>query len=612
VIVLGAFAYLVIITGLGSAVLRRWLHGYMLAAGGFCAGAAMLATAFFLLAWNMALTPKAVSVIICASAAAAGLMLVGRVSLPRVQGRWQNARASRLAWLSAVLCSITLWIYLIDAWTPPRADDAMRYHLAQLKDIVQHAGLVWRPYLHYNLPIYFSAFIAPIYMMFGGQGVQVAQIALVVVVLATQWRLCRLLGTRHTWVALALTVLTPWVIRVSTTVNNDIAVAAVISLGLMFLGESRTDREKAWLMRVLAFVALGLGLAMKYTVAPAFPWFLYLAWHSFDKDMSRVRKVVESNALLLLSIAIPSPFFIKHFLDTRSPFWPFFQHLFPIKDAYLIAIGDNFARQQGTDYSLLTVGRYALGSFLVTEYWLPAIWLVIAISCWKLRRSVILPAHGLVLYFGTWIAFQTHLNSRFAVYIYPALIAVVVTAAERFEQNLVRRALIAVLALDTAFGLAVLGVYSIDFFRYQWDRDVARFQQTTFYYSEYDWINKHLPDDTKLLVIVGDGRTYYLDKEYLKGDPSDTATIPWPRVQGTEELFRILYQKRINYILYGVFDWGQVPGGKEMVGLMEGVLKSPAVELVWERNVQLCLSRVHHEYLSSRTYLVKIGSVDGR
>jgi hypothetical protein len=113
-------------------------------------------------------------------------------------------------------------------------------------------------------------------------------------------------------------------------------------------------------------------------------------------------------------------------------------------------------------------------------------------------------------------------------------------------------------------------------------------------------------------VIVADGRTYYLDKEYLKGDPSDTATIPWPRVQGTEELFRILYHKRINYILYGVLDWEQVPGGKEMVGLMEGVLKSPAVELVWERDVRLCLSRVHHEYLSSRTYLVKIGSVYGR
>jgi hypothetical protein len=248
-------------------------------------------------------------------------------------------------------------------------------------------------------------------------------------------------------------------------------------------------------------------------------------------------------------------------------------------------------------------------NFFFTEYWLPGIWLLIVAGAWLLRRNRLFPMHLLALYFGIWFVFQTKLNSRFAIYIYPALVVVAVAAVESLRRKSARLAGLSIVGGQVLIGVIVLCIYSGDFFRYQLNRDKYQFLKNTFYYSEYQWINQHLPQDARLLVIVSDARTYYLDRWYIRADPWDSAAVPWPEVATAKDLKKLLEKWRINYVLYSLTDgWSlaEVGGGPTVIKIMDELRKDDSSTVVWMRDVPLCVSRVHREYIMTKTWLMHI------
>ena len=94
--------------------------------------------------------------------------LSGPDALPlrRWRDAWEGLDAWDRRWVWLVgACFFVLWL---DSATPPRAGDAMRYHLAQMEDMARHGGFVFRPYYHYNFPIYYSYLTTPLYFFSGG------------------------------------------------------------------------------------------------------------------------------------------------------------------------------------------------------------------------------------------------------------------------------------------------------------------------------------------------------------------------------------------------------------------------------------------------------------
>ena len=244
--------------------------------------------------------------------------------------------------------------------------------------------------------------------------------------------------------------------------------------------------------------------------------------------------------------------------------------------------------------------------FVATVYWLPGIWIAIVFGAWKLRRVSLFPMHLIVIYFGGWFLFQTHLLSRFAIYIYPALLVVVVAAVERIEAKWIQSSAFTLIAVQLLFGASVLAAYSQDFISYKVNGNKEQFLNTSFYYSEYEWIDLHLPKDARLLAIVMDARTYYLDRWYLRADPYDSAAIPWPSIKNDAELLTLLHEQGIDYVLYSAIDWSRLAGGRNMMRLLAQLRQSSDCKIVWDKNVRLCLSRTAGQYMTVRTWLLKI------
>ena len=160
-------------------------------------------------------------------------------------------------------------------------------------------------------------------------------------------------------------------------------------------------------------------------------------------------------------------------------------------------------------------------------------------------------------------------------------------------------------ALCAAFGMVVMFSYSLDFFRFHIDRDAERYHRFTWFYDEYGWIDEHLASDARIMVIVSSGHTYYLDREYVRGDPFLAATIDWRDIDapGLREAARELGTR---YILFENRDWHRFAGGDEMMRLMAEFSQSPEVEVLWKRDVQLSTSRVMRRFRDSEVWLIDI------
>ena len=109
-------------------------------------------------------------------------------------------------------CALCLSIYLLDAYTPPRSGDAMRYHLAQIEDIVRNDGFVFRPYYHYNFPLYFSYLSMAVYFAVGGLGVKLLNFLLLALVAALTYGLGRAARIARPWTPVLGLLLTPSVL----------------------------------------------------------------------------------------------------------------------------------------------------------------------------------------------------------------------------------------------------------------------------------------------------------------------------------------------------------------------------------------------------------------
>ena len=169
--------YFLFVINLGSLFIRRKVKDpLLLFLGSFVVGATIVTTVMHLLSQFRLLTP--VNVFLAISLMVIPLILRFNNFVEDIKclknAVFQFVSTGFKPKLLMVVIAIVLGIYLMDAWTPPRSGDAMRYHLTQIKDIYWNEGFIFRPYAHYNFPINFSYLVFPVYLICGEMGVQLS------------------------------------------------------------------------------------------------------------------------------------------------------------------------------------------------------------------------------------------------------------------------------------------------------------------------------------------------------------------------------------------------------------------------------------------------------
>ena len=148
------------------------------------------------------------------------------------------------------------------------------------------------------------------------------------------------------------------------------------------------------------------------------------------------------------------------------------------------------------------------------------------------------------------------------------------------------------------YGIGIGLLYSKGYFEYLIDKDLKKYHKATYYWAEYDWINKNLPEDATFLVIVGAGQTYYLDREYIRGD-SMSGEINWDFVKDVLSLKNILRSRGIDYIFY-VRNQGKISC------LFDELAVKSSARVVFDRKTPISTQRILGTYTIADVRLLEL------
>ncbi len=503
----------------------------------------------------------------------------------------------------AVFVGLYLLLLILVTDTPARSGDAMKYHLAQLKDMVMHGGDVYRPYLHYQFPQYFSLTFFPAYVMAGGIALKFASLINYLFVILAMVRLADRLGARNLRLIVLLFAMMPQTINGASIVTNDWAVCLYSLTGFMVMLAIVDSRQMQF--APLAYLCLGVAMGTKYHFVLLVPWLVVLHWHYCTGEArARIVKVVMGLTVMGL---VGLPFYLRNFLRLGNPVWPLLQGLVPPQSPAMVEIATTYVDNMSGTHSLAgvisTLLTIAKSPYMPVTVWILSITAVVA------TRTRLQIGTGCLLFFGVWWVIQPTFYWRFAIYMLPFTMVALGLYLDQLDthRDWRRRAVHAVIAVSVAYGFAV-GVYYIkDPLAWYTTEGRENYHYATWYYDEFNWINTNLPKDSKIMLLVGAGQSYYLDREYVRADPRMSALVDWEEVRSLEALHEVVRNLEVDYIFFSPNGLRPARKHVHVRPLVESAVGAMWTETVWVRkDVRLYTGRMRGSFKSEDMTLLKV------
>jgi hypothetical protein len=453
-----------------------------------------------------------------------------------------------MAAAALALVALTLGLGLVAALTPPTAKDTLLYHLAVPRAYVAAGRGVE---VFHNLASYYPLgheMQSVWALLLGGAGdprrigeaaAGAVAFAWAPILLAVVHGWVRERGLDRGWalVAALLVAAIPTVYHVATSVYVDLAIAAYIALAVRAGGRWWTTQERGWLRRLA--LALGWALCIKLTavflVAPLAVVVLARAWRA--RAGRAVPVAAAGLAALLAGGVLASPWYVRTWLRTGSPVYPFYVDLWG-------GSAPGWDRERSYQYEAL-FSLYGGADKSAADYLLAPLRLAVAaqpelpshydgvlgvallfglpLVAVALRRRLLDPetriaAAASAAFFVAWL-----LGSQQLRYLLPAApgwaLAVVAAAGGCAATARARRALAGALV-----GLAALGVLVIvAWFAEQAPLRVvlggegreAFLARRLDYFPYYQMISRELPPDARVWLINMRRDTYHLERPYF-------------------------------------------------------------------------------------------------
>jgi hypothetical protein len=508
-------------------------------------------------------------------------------------------------WSTAFIITLVIlitWIILL-AYTPPRSADAMRYHLPQIKDIVLHHGFIFRPYIHFHFPIYFNLVFLPIYILAKGVGLKLAICCYFLFSLLILQRIAFKTKLKYPRFLFIFLFLVPLAYHEAHIVTNDWVVIFYSLTGFLLLLESTTT------CIYLAFAALGFALGVKYQAILFIPWFCLVAYLSFDKPKT-LKSIFKLVGPLLLMAIIASPFYLKNLITFGNPVWPLAQNIFAKQHDYLYQIANHYTKEMSGSHSFNSL-LINIKTFVKYPLIPISIWLLVIPGAIFSKKTNLRIGWGLLLYIITWWVVEPIFYVRFSIY---ALPIGMIAAINLYEYLTINKHMLLLLgykliaAVTLIYFIALTPYYSAFYVKYYFNRNLNAYHKYTWFYNDYQWMNTHITKNTTILCIVSAGQTYYLDKTYLRAEPTLSGLINWNNIKSTKQLLQKLKTLNVDYIFYSTDDWGSTLCGKNMEKITNKLLNSKFANIIFTHKVKLYASRIKNTYETNTTYLVKIKS----
>ncbi len=450
--------------------------------------------------------------------------------------------------------------------SPPAATDwdGLSYHLAAPAIWLREGRIGYIPFIHQsNFPFVIEMqYLWALGVGAGAGGAKLFHWATLLMTLGAVSAFARRAQMQGAgaWASAAL-VSVPVVLWEATVAYADLATTAYTMLALLAgwnsVGEHDASSRRRWL--ILAGIMGGFALGTKMTALGSVGILgLLLVWEAVRQKRIRLAEV-----MLCVSVAIlvGAPWYIKTYLYTGNPVYPYFYEIFG---------GRNWTAENARIYreAQLAFGlgrepyKLLMAPFNLTFYWsrffdpLPfvgSVGFVFLAGLIPLLFARRLPGasrwwmvFSLVSIVFWFVLMQ---QVRYVMAIFPLVALLCGWLAVNEERRWTAWAMRAVITLQVvwcAVGISPLWVRSLTV----WTESPSAYLQRALagVWGASEWINRHTPPEAGI-VLYDETRGFYLRRRYLWGNPGHHTLIDYDSLSDGDMLVRTLHRMGYQYVL---------------------------------------------------------------
>jgi len=481
------------------------------------------------------------------------------------------------------------------ACVPPVSKDALTHHLAVPRLYLKHGGMYEIPFipfsyfpmnldLLYLIPLYFKNDIVPkfIHFTFG---------------LLTAWIIFsyikRRINTIYALFGSIFFLSIPIIVKLSITVYVDLGLIFFSTASLLLLLKWI---EKGFPLKLLLLSASFCGLAVgtKYNglvtlfLLTSFVPFLYVR-HQQDKNQNYLKAAGYGILFLFIAFIFFSPWMIRNYLWTTNPIYPLYDHWFNPQNAIdkqrigLFAFRSFAYHETWWQMALLPVRIFFQGQDGNPQYFdgrlNPFLFFLLFFAFYGIRRDSAIIRNEktimltFVVLFFAFAFFSSSLRIRYISPIIPPLVILSIfgcrkmaEAISKFNSRSARNIGLAIIFFILSFALWLNASYVLHQYKYvnpfnYLDGTLARDEYIEKYRFEYPtlrYINKNLPQNTRILFIFLGNRGYYCNREYIFDMNNNRSMLRQflKMSDSTEDLLLRLKRMEITHLLisYDIFN----------------------------------------------------------
>ena len=525
-----------------------------------------------------------------------------RAVLRRMVGAVSTIRRVRPFSAALGLMLFVDWLYplLANALVPPTAWDAVAYHLAAPAIYIRSHTITYIPYIPYTNWPFEAEMLFTLGLLVSSEAL--AQLTTWAALLLTCGVLY-LIGRRHFGHDVGLLAA---VVFAGTPMVGTLAGTGLIELPLTmysclavyaFVDWLATERRASWALSALS-AGLAASTKLNGAVVPALLGLLSLVV-LLRRPSIRWTEAFGTFLLYgLLAFAVVAPWYLKSWILTQNPIWPFLSGL----------LGGRDWDSLGTEYLLGFIRSPNMPATPLN--WLLAPWYILTeparFAPYRVRIDWV---YLTVLPLGLLAALRLEVGPRRAFRLL-TLLAIALYTVWFLETHQIRFLMTAlpVFALLVAIGLRCLwtlwpGVWTVciqgtlilylasvswlatpsdraqilgnwPFLSGRTDRQqylLARIPE----YATYAYANEHTPDNARILLGLYECRGYYLERDYFWANPIGQRALRFEQVPGSDALASELWARGFTHVIFDTDRadrYDHIRYGKDVVDLFRSML----------------------------------------
>lgn len=501
-----------------------------------------------------------------------------------------------------IILSFSFLVLLVSTYNPPIDGDVMIYHLAIPKIYLKNHAIIYIPFNFFsNFPFLAQTLFTLALLLKNDLLAQQIHFLYGVLAFLTTFYFAR----KHysfniALIASAVFLTLPLVLFLGSIAFVDLALSFYFTLAIYSYFEWEETQKKQWV--ILAGLMAGFTAAIKPQGALA--GFL-LGLFFLGKILKLKIKKKEAIQLFLsysfFALIPPAFWFIKSFIHTGNPVFPFFYGLFGGKN--WDAVHSEMLTRLGLEQLSYLVKRLPVLPWAITMEpvgfhgkigplylaFLPGI--ILGFKSEKVRRHLFL---AVIFFFG--LLFGPNVSVRYLAPIHPLICVLAAIGIDSLTKVGKEIRLVVFTLLLFSF-MVHASVLTSSFFRPPGSYPPSKSLKVIFgvesrdeylsgvlpYYKAYLYINKRLSPESKILILGGKDLGacgYYLEKNYVWGSPLYQAYINYWKCNSSLEVYKWYKKVGITHILFEKDDvslnpkWQAPfnPEGPRVVGYIKEVL----------------------------------------